>query len=61
MTMTSKMVECSPFFYLIHEKKEKCECVFFFKKKKKKKRPLKVGGGLLNYLSALNKPEEPSE
>jgi len=24
MTMTSKMVECSPFFYLIHEEKEKC-------------------------------------
>jgi len=30
MTMTSKMVECSPFFYLIHEEKEKCG-EFFYK------------------------------
>ena len=58
MTMTNKMVECSQFFYLIHE--EKKSAVRFLNKYKTIKCP-SIEGRLLNYLSALNKPEEPSE
>lgn len=58
MTMTSKMVECSQFFYLIHEKKK--SAVSFLINVQTIKRP-SIEGRLLNYLSALNKPEEPSE